>query len=171
MRAGHILMLTAAVAAMATGIAVAAPAGADAPGPAAPPVGVAGLREPPPAYRDECGACHTAYPAEMLPWVSWQRLLAGLNRHFGSDAAIDAPSLAPVRAWLEQNAGRYDKTRLEPPPPQDRITLATWFVRKHLEVNEPVWLRPAIKGPGHCEACHTEAARGDFDEERVLIPR
>lgn len=168
MKPGRVLMLAAVLAAGLTGAAAAV---ADAGGSADAAVGVGGLREPPPVYRDECGACHTAFPAEMLPLVSWRRLLAGLDRHFGSDAALDAPSLAAVRDWLEENAGRYDKTRLEPPPPQDRITLATWFVRKHLEVNEPVWLRPAIKGPGHCEACHTEAARGDFDEERVLIPR
>jgi hypothetical protein len=34
-------------------------------------------------HREECAACHSAYPPGMLPAASWQRVMANLPRHFG----------------------------------------------------------------------------------------
>ena len=47
----------------------------------------------PAAYTLECASCHTAYPPGMLPARSWERLMAGLDRHYGSDASLDAKTL------------------------------------------------------------------------------
>ena len=49
-------------------------------------------RTVPPAYVQECGSCHAAYPPGMLPARSWQRVMGGLDRHYGSDASLDAPT-------------------------------------------------------------------------------
>ena len=46
-----------------------------------------------PAYEEECGSCHMAYPPGLLPGVSWQRLMAELDNHFGDNAEIDALAL------------------------------------------------------------------------------
>lgn len=73
-------------------------------------------------YTQECGACHTAYPANLLPAASWKRVMAGLGHHFGTDASLDATASAPIAVWLQANAGT-DK-RLREGPPQDRITLS-----------------------------------------------
>ena len=43
-----------------------------------------------PAYVQECGSCHVAFAPGLLPAASWQRLMADLGRHFGSDASLDA---------------------------------------------------------------------------------
>ena len=45
-------------------------------------------------WKTECGSCHLAYPPELLPASSWRRIMAGLDRHFGADASLDAASAA-----------------------------------------------------------------------------
>jgi hypothetical protein len=122
-----------------------------------------------PAYPQECGSCHVAYPPGMLPAASWQRLMNNLPRHFGTDASLDAATTRELAAWLAANAGTSRRVREE--PPQDRITRSTWFVRKHDEVPAASWKLPAVQSPSRCGACHTQADQGDFDEHRVRIPR
>ena len=34
---------------------------------------------PLPLYKEECGSCHIAYPAVLLPPGSWQKLMVGLE--------------------------------------------------------------------------------------------
>lgn len=137
-----------------------APARADSPRAPATPA--------PKAFTDECGSCHLAYPPGLLPAASWQRLMAGLPRHFGVDASVDAKAAAEIGAWLAANAATG---RRADPPPQDRITQAPWFVREHREVRTATWSLPAVKGPSNCAACHTRADQGDFDERFIRIPR
>jgi hypothetical protein len=122
-----------------------------------------------PAYQQECGACHVAYPPGLLPPASWQRIGANLSRHFGSDASLDPATAKTLTTWLVANGGTYRRVREE--PPQDRITRSAWFVRKHDEVPAAAWRSPAVKSPANCNACHQQANQGDFDERRVRIPR
>jgi mono/diheme cytochrome c family protein len=125
-----------------------------------------------PAYQQECGSCHLAYPPGLLPAASWQRLLGGLERHFGSDASLDAATVRELSQWLGVHAGSYRKVQREgAPPPEDRITRANWFVREHREVPADAWKRPSIRSAAQCAACHTRAEQGDFDEHAVRIPR
>lgn len=124
------------------------------------------------AYQAECGACHLAYPPGLLPAASWQRLMADLPRHFGTDASVDAATLKQLSDWLAAHAGSYKKVARQPaPPPEDRITRAAWFVREHDEVPPATWKLPAVKRAANCAACHTGAEQGDFSEHHVRIPR
>jgi len=123
----------------------------------------------PPKYRQECGACHVPYPAGLLPAASWQRLMNDLPHHFGSDASLDAAATKELSAYLAANAG--SDRRMREQPPQDRITRSAWFVRQHDELPAPAWRSPAVKTPANCTACHQQAIQGDFDEDRVRIPR
>ena len=120
-------------------------------------------------YRQECAACHVAYPPALLPAASWQRVMTTLPRHFGTDASLDASTVRELSGWLAAHAGS-GKGASEPPP-QDRITRSAWFVRKHDEVASAAWKLPAVKSPANCSACHTQADQGDFNEHRVRIPR
>lgn len=122
-----------------------------------------------PAYQQECGACHVAYPPGMLPAASWQRLMGNLPRHFGTDASLDAPAQKDVAAWIVANAGTYRRVREE--PPQDRITRSAWFIRKHDEISAAAWKVPAVKSAANCVACHPQAEKGNFNEHDVRIPR
>jgi hypothetical protein len=122
-----------------------------------------------PAYQQECAACHVAYPPGMLPAASWQRVMDNLPHHFGSDASLDAATARQIAAYLAANAGTFKRVREE--PPQDRISRSAWFQRKHDEVPTAAWRSPAVKSPANCNACHAQANQGDFDEDRVRIPR
>ncbi|MCV2367870.1 diheme cytochrome c [Roseateles oligotrophus] len=123
-----------------------------------------------PKYQQECAACHLAYPPGMLPVASWQRLMANLPKHFASDASLDSASVAELNRWLVANAGTYKRVGNEPPP-ADRISRSTWFIRKHDEVAAATWQRAGIKSAANCAACHPQAEQGDFNEHRVRIPK
>lgn len=135
---------------------------ADTPGPTPPPL---------PQYQAECAACHLAYPPGLLPAASWQRLMAGLGRHFGTDASLDASTTRAISAWLAQHAGTYKRVNEE--PPQDRISRSSWFLRKHnaREVSPEVWKRASVGSPANCTACHAQADKGNFNEHDVRIPK
>jgi mono/diheme cytochrome c family protein len=124
-----------------------------------------------PIYKQECAACHIAYPAGMLPAGSWKRLMGGLNKHYGTDASLDAKSLAEISGWLEGHAGTYK--RVSEMPPGDRITKSVWFIRKHneREVSPAVWKRASVGSASNCIACHTNAAQGSFSEREIKIPK
>lgn len=122
-----------------------------------------------PAYQQECGACHIAYPPGMLPAASWQRLMNNLPRHYGTDASLDAATQKQLAAWLDANAGTYKRVRET--PPEDRISRSAWFVREHDEVSAATWTLPAVRNAANCNACHTKADQGDFNEHDIRIPR
>ena len=124
---------------------------------------------PLPKYKQECAACHVAFPPGMLPADSWRRLLGNLPHHYGTDASLDTATANELAAWLAANAGTYKRVREA--PPEDRITRSAWFIRKHDEVPSAVWKRPAVKSAANCAACHTQADQGDFNEHTVRIPR
>ena len=84
-----------------------------------------------PKYAQECSACHVAYPAGFLPAASWQRVMGGLSKHYGTDASLDDASVREISTWLKANAGTYKRVSEE--PPHDRITQSAWFLRKHRE--------------------------------------
>jgi hypothetical protein len=121
-----------------------------------------------PKYKQECSACHVAYPPGLLPAASWQRLLGGLPHHFGTDASLDPATVNELSAWLTAHAGGR---RAATAPPEDRITRSAWFVHEHAEIPAAVWNRPAIKSSSNCAACHTGADQGAFNEHAVRIPR
>jgi len=102
-------------------------------------------------YRSECGSCHVAYPARLLPPASWQQLMAGLDRHFGSDASLDARAHEEISRYLAANAGR----RAPPPGAEPRITATRWFLKEH----------GVVKNPSNCIACHAGAEQGNYDDD------
>lgn len=122
-----------------------------------------------PAYQQECASCHMAYPPGMLPAPSWQRLVQGLDRHYGTDASLEPALVRQIGAWLQAHAGTYKRVREA--PPQDRISQSAWFERKHREVAPAVWQRASIGSRANCMACHARADQGDFDDDRVRIPK
>ena len=124
---------------------------------------------PSPAYRQECAACHIAYPPGMLPADSWRHILGNLDRHFGTNASLDPASVKQIAGWLTTHAA--DAGRAASAPPEDRITRSRWFIATHDEVPASTWRLPAVKSASNCAACHTRADQGNFDERYVRIPR
>lgn len=122
-------------------------------------------------YRQECAACHIAYPPGMMPAASWQKLMAGLTKHYGADASLDEATVRELSTWLGANAGTYRRVSEE--PPQNRITQTAWFLRKHRdgEVPADVWKRASVRSASNCMACHAGADKGIFNEDSVRIPK
>ena len=119
--------------------------------------------------QSECGSCHIAYPAKLLPPAAWGQVLGRLDEHYGVDASLDEASIAAVARQLHapRNAGAQSVRTAALP----RITTSEWFRDEHDEVRADAWRRPAVKSAANCDACHRDAARGDFEEDSVRIPR
>jgi mono/diheme cytochrome c family protein len=122
----------------------------------------------PKAYTQECGACHTAYPPGMLPAQSWQRVMAGLGKHYGTDASLDETTVRQLATWLQADAGTYK--RVSEAPPQDRITQSVWFRREHRGIDAAVWRHTSVRSAANCAACHSGADRGNFNERGLRFP-
>ena len=65
---------------------------------------------PNPAYKAECGSCHVPYPPKLLPAQSWRALMARLDRHFGSDASLDARTSEEISRYLATESPREEFT-------------------------------------------------------------
>ena len=119
-------------------------------------------------WKTECGACHVAYPAQLLPATSWQRLMKGLDKHFGTDASVDAATAAEIGAFLEKYAGGKrgitGETTL-------RVSETAWFQREHRKVDAATWKTPKVKSASNCAPCHTAAEAGDYRERGIRIPQ
>jgi hypothetical protein len=131
------------------------------------------------AWQQECASCHLAYSPTLLPRASWQRLMGGLDQHFGENASLDPATRADILRFLEANAADSGTSRMGNKVMQRmgrntaplRITETRWFVRKHDEVPRDVWSRKAVGSAANCAACHGKAEQGVFDEDTVRIPR
>ena len=121
-----------------------------------------------PIYKQECAACHLAYPPGLLPARSWTRIMTGLDKHYGSDASLDPAAVQQISRWLQTEAGTYK--RVAEAPPEDRITRSAWFVTKHRKLDPQVWKHASVKSAANCAACHTGADKGDFDDDGVTMP-
>ena len=109
---------------------------------------------PDPTYKAECGSCHVAYPPGLLPASSWQQLMARLDKHFGSDASLEAKLHDEIGRYLAANAGR----RAAPPGAEPRITQTRWFLKEHRKEI------PAGKNPADCASCHKGADNGIYED-------
>lgn len=120
-------------------------------------------------FQQECSSCHIAYAPGLLPAESWRKMMAGLDKHFGSDASLEAQDNQEITAFLVKNSSN----RWSAPTSPLRITESAWFKRKHdaHEISPSVWKNPQVKSPANCSACHKQAERGNFNEHDIRIPR
>ncbi|MBI5005524.1 MAG: cytochrome C [Nitrosomonadales bacterium] len=108
-------------------------------------------------WKKECSSCHVAYPPHMLSSENWQELMGRLDRHFNSNAMLDAKDNRHILDFLKRFAGsgeRYSSASL-------RISDTPWFVREHRVISEKEWKLPAVKTRSNCSACHGKVVLGD----------
>jgi hypothetical protein len=132
-----------------------------------------------PLYREECGSCHMAFQPGLLPARSWQRIMDGLQDHFGDDASLDADTQARLTAYLEKHAADRDGIGraagvARSIPGNDaplRFTTTAYFRHKHHEL-PPSMVRDnaEIGSFSRCEVCHPGAEQGSYNEHEVRIP-
>jgi Dihaem cytochrome c len=120
----------------------------------------------------ECGACHMAFPAGMLPARSWQALMGKLDDHFGENAALDKTAAKHITEYLVANAadagGRQTRSLrgVNPGETPLRITEMPWWIRAHSgEVSPAAFKSPRVKSKANCVACHSGAAKGFFGDD------
>lgn len=126
----------------------------------------------PKAWREECSACHLAYPPGLLPADAWRKQMQDLSNHYGSDASLDPETERVILDYLIQastgNRLPSEGGKSGNPP---RITETRWFLKKHDDISASTFSRPSIGSAANCVTCHRDAEKGDFDEDRVNIPK
>jgi nitrate/TMAO reductase-like tetraheme cytochrome c subunit len=128
------------------------------------------------ALRSECGDCHIAYQPQMLPQRSWRKLMDALPNHFDEELSLDEETKQHLLRYLLDNAAdrsEVDAARkflreLGPGDTPIRITDTPRWKDKHHELPKSVWSDPRVATKGDCAACHTEAARGLYDDDDGL---
>lgn len=129
-------------------------------------------------YRSECSTCHVAFPTDFLPAKSWQKIMGGLDDHFGDNAELAAEDNAKITEYLVANSaenagtkrGRKVMRRLGSDEAPLRITEIPYFVREHNEVPRRALQHEKIGNLSNCAACHTQAEQGSFREREINIP-
>lgn len=129
-------------------------------------------------YKEECGSCHLAYPAALLPKKSWDKIMSNLENHFDENAELEQVDRLKIKKYLAANSlstsrlNRLSKMlRNIPAKAPIRITKLPYFIRKHDEIpSRMVKGNPEVKSFSQCDKCHSGAERGDFEEDRVKIP-
>jgi cytochrome b len=129
-----------------------------------------------PAYAQECGSCHMAFPPSLAPGPFWTAILADLSDHFGEDAGLEAHAAAHIRAYLTSNsAERWDTraahefSRANPNDPL-RLTGTPFWTAMHRNIPESVFKSKAVGAKSACDKCHGDAATGRFDPQSIKIP-
>jgi hypothetical protein len=124
------------------------------------------------AMLKECGACHMAYPPQMLPARSWKKIMADLANHFGENAAVSAAEQAEIEAYLVAHAGdarnsggRAFMRGISPDATPLRITDTRFWKRGHGEISTAAFTSAKVKSKANCGACHASATQGQFGEE------
>jgi hypothetical protein len=124
-------------------------------------------------YEEECGACHLAYPPQLLPGRTWSALLAGLADHFGENAQVSDTALARLEQYLQSHAlGVGAPSRMSrmmhsvPLDPPLRITEFPAFVETHAVIKKQLEMDAFPTGfLSPCTDCHRQAAAAIFDKE------
>ncbi|MFO1308246.1 MAG: cytochrome C [Burkholderiales bacterium] len=134
-----------------------------------------------PRWRAECGGCHAAFPPALLTAPAWRQVMGALDRHYGTDASLDAATAREIASFLERNAGDARRgappaavkvaTGVQAPPPLPRLADSPWFAREHRKIPASTIARRDVGSLANCGACHPAADRGDFSERAVRVPR
>ena len=121
-----------------------------------------GKRSPPdnPKWKDECGSCHIAYPPILLTAENWQKLMGGLDKHFGANAILNTEDNKEILDFLQHNAGNGGKFSA----PSLQISKTPWFTRQHREISSHFWSDRAVKSRSNCAVCHINAESGDWSK-------
>ena len=135
-----------------------------------------GLRVNNALYIEECGSCHLAYPAQLLPTQSWRKIMDGLGDHFDESAELDNESKKIIEDYLagssKHRVGKYRKMfrNLGNQSPL-RITELPYFRHEHDEIPSRFFKdNDKLTSLSQCNACHRNAEKGWFDEDDVFIP-
>ncbi|MDY6823012.1 MAG: diheme cytochrome c [Thermodesulfobacteriota bacterium] len=129
-------------------------------------------------YMETCGGCHLAYPPDVLPARSWEKILSGAENHYGNTLALDQTAKRIISAYLSENAADQGRTEragkvmrsLGNNTPM-RVTEVPYIRKEHHEINQKIFNRESIRSFSNCSACHVTAEKGIFDDNYINIQK
>lgn len=125
-------------------------------------------------YKEECGSCHMAYPAYLLPSQSWQLMLSQLDDHFGENAELDDDTRLKIETYLIKSSRPAGYRRISVATQGDwplSISGLRGFKSEHDEIPPRlIEQNDKISSLSQCDSCHQDAEQGYFDEDRIVIP-
>ena len=130
-------------------------------------------------WKTECGGCHMVYHPGLLPERSWNKVMTGLDKHFGENASLDTATHDEIAQFLTANSADKQTNRrsirinqsIKANATPIRISETRYFMAKHDEISANTFKRKSIISASNCIACHKDAEKGDFSESQVKIPR
>lgn len=128
-------------------------------------------------YMDSCGLCHLLYQPGLLPAGSWERIIAGLDDHFGAKVGLNPESKRAIGNYLKLHAAEHSQVELsvEILKSLDRQTpirlyQIPYLQQSHHEFHPDTYKQKAIGSFANCLACHKTAEEGIYDEKDVNLP-
>ena len=132
-------------------------------------------------YDEECGACHFPFQPGFLPERSWRKLLSAkqLDDHFDDSAELDEDVRVKILQYaVDHSADKswYKRSRkimayLDDNDTPLRITQTAYIKEKHSEIPAKLIAdNPDVNSLSFCNNCHTQAEKGIFDNDTVVIP-
>ncbi len=120
----------------------------------------------------ECGACHMAFPPQLLPARSWKKIMSGLSDHFGENADLPEPTRAEIAAYLVAHAADAPGTvngplflrGVDPGAVPLRITELPFWKAVHSEIPASEFKSAQVKSAANCLACHRGGGEGESGE-------
>lgn len=131
------------------------------------------------SYEQACASCHMLYAPSMLPSRSWDKMMKGLNHHFGDNAEVEKQTRQEISEYLQRNSADHVeniysqgmKEFLRPDDETLRISETKYFKLLHDVVKpEMVSGNLEVRSIVRCEICHHEALEGRFNKFNVRIP-
>jgi cytochrome b len=127
-------------------------------------------------YTQECGDCHLAYHPSMRTGESWEKMLLGLESHYGEDASLIPEKRAEILAYLQENNATTFDTKVAHKIGQVetaslRMTDTRYWQKKHDDFKPATFTHAEIGSKVNCNACHQDAADGRFSESAIKLPK
>lgn len=134
-----------------------------------------------PLFYEKCSKCHKIYPPFMLPRGSWERLMQGLENHFGEAITEDILSKREsqtITDYLITNASETSSHKLafhtlrsldEMRPIS--MTKVPYWRERHQGINASTYQRLHVKDPSQCFACHEAFDEGILDNLHLRVSK
>jgi len=124
-----------------------------------------------------CGSCHLPYSPALLPMQSWQRIMGGLDDHFGEVVELSEDNKAHILDYMEKYALTEGQPGVMgqlaanlPDNPPLRITRLPAFIDMHTNAQELLGIdRLETVSLSTCEGCHRAAASHIFDKALLQV--
>ena len=132
------------------------------------------------AFFEKCSKCHKHYPPFMLPQASWEKMIEGLDNHFGeriTENNITKSEQISIKEYLISHSAEYSTHKLayktlvslgEMRPLS--ITKSPYWRKSHAHLPPELFKSTVVKDKSNCFACHKNFEYGIFDNRFIHLP-